>query len=450
MNVTVQDMMAARDRRADRQRALLAEYGQTLLVFTMNIPGPEKDSPLIRRGAALGRRLLEKGFLRLGAEPLHRETLEAFTGVESFYVLPLPPLEVKRMAADIEEGSAAGRLFDLDVLRPDGAKVERGEVGLPERRCLICDGEARACARSRAHGVPELRAATDALLARALREDDARDAARLACQALLDEVNATPKPGLVDRLNSGSHRDMDIFTFAASTAALHPYFERCAKIGIDTAGGPAPSTFRALRRAGRLAEGDMLHATGGVNTHRGAIFSLGLLCAAAGRLGRGKWADAEALLSECGRMAEGLVRRDFGDLTPEGARTAGQRLYLEHGIAGVRGEAERGFPLVRACGLPKLREGLSQGLSLNDAGRAALVAVMARNVDTNVVHRGGPGAQRAVARRASELLAGEPFPTAASLEAFDAELTRENLSPGGSADLLAMCFLLHFLSEEAE
>ena len=133
MDVTVQDMMEARERRAQRQRELLAEYGQTLLCFTLNIPGPEKDGALIRQGFRLGQRRLRQGFLRLGIQPLHQEESLGFTGCEAFYVLPLAPLEIKRMTADIEQADEVGRLFDLDVLRPDGSKVDRREIGLPER-----------------------------------------------------------------------------------------------------------------------------------------------------------------------------------------------------------------------------------------------------------------------------------------------------------------------------
>lgn len=448
MNVTVTDMMLARERRAQRQRELLAEYpGATLLSFTMNIPGPEKDSPLIRRGAALGRRLLEKGFLRLKTAPLHRETEAAFTGVESLYALSLPPLAVKAMAADIEEATPAGRVFDLDVLRPDGTKVDRQEVGLEVRRCLICGRPAQSCARARTHSVAELREKTDRLLTEALRDDTAREAARLACQALLYEVDVTPKPGLVDRVNSGSHRDMDIFTFARSTPALYPYFARCAEIGVDTAMLPAPETFRALRGPGRLSEGDMLAATLGVNTHKGAIFSLGLLSAAAGRLGRERWGDSDALLDACADMTAGLTARDFAGLTPENAATAGQRLYAKYGITGVRGAAEAGFPLVREYGLPKLTGGLAAGRTPDEAGRAALIAIMARNADTNVVHRGGLEGLERTAARAAALLEREPFPSEASAAALDAELIRENISPSGSADLLAMCWMLYFMKE---
>ena len=134
--------MEARDRRAQRQRELLAEYGQTLLCFTLNIPGPEKESPLIRQGFRLGQRRLHQGFLRLGIQPVHHEEELRFTGCEAFYVLPAAPIDVKRMAADIEQANAVGRLFDMDVLRPDGSKVERQEIGLPERTCLICGKEA--------------------------------------------------------------------------------------------------------------------------------------------------------------------------------------------------------------------------------------------------------------------------------------------------------------------
>ncbi|MBQ9301101.1 MAG: triphosphoribosyl-dephospho-CoA synthase CitG [Clostridia bacterium] len=447
MNVTVLDMMEAREKRAARQRALLAEYGRTLLCFTMNIPGPEKLDPLIAQGAAVGRRKLKQGFLRMGIKPLYQEHLSEKTGCESFYVLPAEPLAVKRMAADIEEAAPLGRLFDLDVLRSDGGKVERGEVGLPVRRCLICGGEAMACARSRTHTVAQLRAATDAILREGVRREKAALLARLACQALLYEVMTTPKPGLVDRENNGSHRDMDIFSFAASTGALYPYFEQCAEIGHSMAGQDAAQAFAALRLPGRMAEGCMLEATGGVNTHRGAVFSVGILCAAAGRLDREQW-RVGALLDACAAMTRGLSQRDFAGLTPQNARTAGERLYVAHGITGVRGQAEQGFPLVREHGYPTLTAALQAGLSINDAGCAALIAIMAHNADTNLIHRGGMAAQRETAEMAEKLLKQQRFPDREALREMDQALIRRNLSPGGSADLLAMCYMLYFMEQD--
>ena len=158
----------------------------------------------------------------------------------------------------------------------------------------------------------------------------------------------------------------------------------------------------------------------------------------------------ERLLDTAAAMTQGLTERDFCRLSAENARTFGQRLYLEHGITGVRGEAELGFPLVRKYGYPTLEAGLAQGRSLNDAGCAALLALMARNTDTNIIHRSSLAAQRQVMQEADALLSREAFPSAAVLTEFDQALIDRNISPGGSADLLALCYLLHSLKEDAE
>lgn len=450
MEVTLMEMLDARERRAYRQRQLLAKSGKPLLCFTMNIAGPVKNSPLIRRGFDLGKRLLEQQLLVAKIPVLSAEEIRENTGNEAIYVLGCDPLAAKRAAVIIEDSTDAGRLFDMDVLRPDGSKVDRQELGLEGRKCLLCGGMAQSCARSRTHTVAQLQEATTSLLESALNAYEAKKIARLACQALLYEVAATPKPGLVDRANSGSHRDMDFFTFQASAAALWPYFEQCAKIGTETAEEAPEETFRLLRTPGMLAEGEMLSATGGVNTHKGAIFSLGILCAAAGRMGPDHYGSPGLLLYECARMTTGLTARDFSGLTPETAITAGQKLYIRHGITGVRGQAEAGFPAVGKVGLPKLEEGLARGLDLNDAGCAALLAMLASAVDTNLISRSDYGTQQRIAMETSIALLKEPFPGEDALRDMDAAFIKQNLSPGGTADLLAMTYLLHFLKEEAK
>ena len=444
--VELRQVLEARERRAARQRELLAQYRRPLVWFTMNIAGPVKTSPLIRRGFEEGRALLEGQLARVKAPCLYQEHFHADTGSEAVFVADLDPLALKRLTVELEENCEFGRLFDMDVLAPSGEKLDRESLGLGERRCLICGGPARACARSRAHTVEELRQKTEALLREALDRQDAQRAAELACRALLYEVGTTPKPGLVDRVNSGSHRDMDFFTFMDSTAALWPYFEECARIGRRTAALAPEETFAALRGPAKLAENAMLRATKGVNTHKGAIFTVGTLCGALGRLPREAWREPETVLSEAGAMAKGLVARELAGLTEDAARTTGEKLYLHHGITGARGQLEDGLPAVRDLGLPTLEKGLAQGKSLNDAGCAALLAMLAGAVDTNLIARGGLEAQREAAARAAELL--EPFPSREALEELDEWFIRRNLSPGGSADLLAVCYLLHFLRTE--
>ena len=193
----------------------------------------------------------------------------------------------------------------------------------------------------------------------------------------------------------------------------------------------------------------MLHATGGVNTHKGAIFSMGILCGALGRLERAQWGDPSAVLAECVAMTRGLISHDYANLTPETAKTAGQKLYLQYGITGVRGQAESGFPAVLNVGLPELEAALATGKSINEAGCAALLAMLADTADTNMIHRGGYELAKKTAEEIRALLEKEPFPTKETLEALDAEFMRDNLSPGGTADLLALVYLLHFLKEES-
>ena len=446
MEVTLVEMLDARERRAARQRQLMAQYGKTMLCFTMNIAGPVKNGPLISRGFDLGKRLLEQQLMAVNAEILHFEEIRERTGSEAIYLLRCDPLTAKSAAVTIEDHTEAGRLFDMDVLRPDGRKVERQELNLEPRKCLICGGPAQNCARSRRHTVPQLQERTRVMLETAVTRFESRRIAQLACRALLYEVAATPKPGLVDRANSGSHKDMDFFSFQASAAALWPYFEACAKIGMETRQLAPTETFSALRAPGKLAEGEMLRATGGVNTHKGAIFSLGILCGAAGRLDD---RSPEALLAECGRMAAGVTDQDFAGLTEETAVTAGQKLYLRHGITGVRGQAEAGFPAVLQVGLPRLEAGLKQGLSLNDAGCAALLAMLAHTVDTNLIARSDYATQQRVASETAKLLKAGPFPDETVLKQMDAAFIEKNLSPGGSADLLALTYFLYLLQEDA-
>ena len=446
-HVTLEQMLAAKERRVLRQRALLEQYGQSLVCLTMNIAGPVKNNRLIRRGFLEGERRLLGQLASGGFRCLHQERHMEVTGNEGFYVVEGAASSLKKLTVELEDRCEIGRLLDLDVLDSRGEKAERQAMGLSARRCLVCGDPAWACARSRRHGIPELWQRTEAILREAFARQDGQTVAQLACRSLLYEVCVTPKPGLVDRQNSGSHRDMDLFTFLNSAPALFPYFERCVRQGMEGETEPE-ALFSSLRWEGKLAEQAMLAATGGVNTHKGAIFSMGLCCAALGQLPRETWGDPEAVLDQCAALARGLVHRDYRHLTPETARTAGEVLYLRHGVTGVRGQAEAGFPAVREVGLPVLEESLRQGLSWNDAGCRTLLALRGTTEDTNLMARGGIDAQKQTAAEAEALF--QRFPDWEGVNQLDRALIARHLSPGGSADLLALCYLLHFLKEATE
>ncbi len=258
----------------------------------------------------------------------------------------------------------------------------------------------------------------------------------LAVSALLTELRVWPKPGLVSRVDSGSHADMDADTFRASAGALRPFFATLAYAAADGAG------MAELRTIGRAAERAMLTATGGVNTHRGAIFGLGLLCAAAGSPDFG--GEGERL----GEIARRRWGRDILD-APVTAWSHGTLASRRYGVGGARGEAAAGFPHVYRVGLPALRLGLhlTNG-DENAAGVQACFALIAEVADTNLLHRGGAEGLRFARRAAASFLAGGGV-GGADWRARAIETHRKfvalRLSPGGSADLLAATLFVHSL-----
>lgn len=447
--VSLMEILDARERRASRQQALLTRHALPLVSFTLNIAGPVKNTAALKRVFREGCMRLEEALRGADIPVAAKQTFDEAAGLEGFYALRGDAGNIKVLCVELEDEDALGRLFDLDVLDADGRKLSREQSGVPPRGCLICGKAGMGCASRRMHSVEELREKTNGIIRSYFAKKDAHWLAAQAIRALNFEVCTTPKPGLVDRANTGSHRDMDIFTFLSSAAALSGYFLRAVEIGQQTAALPPEETFRRLRREGLRAERAMLTATNGVNTHKGAIYSMGLLCASAGRL----WTmeeicrDGDALLWECGRLAEKSAKQALESVKPDACRTAGEWLWLQYGQGGVRGEAMGGFPSLRHLALPTFRRTLDEGKTLEQAGLCALLHLIAGVQDTNLAARGGKAGQRFAAEYAAALLSREDGCTHAALSEFDEEMIRRNLSPGGCADLLAMTYFLHFLQE---
>ncbi len=437
--VTLQEMLDARERRALRQQELLAQRNSPLVSFSMNIPGPVKSSPLILRGYREGVRRLSTVLRRHEIPILCREELLVPTGPELLLSAEATADHLKNLCLRIEEEDELGRLFDLDVIAPEGRKLDRESP----RCCIICGKPGKDCASRRTHSVPQLQAAVRDILSRSLLKTDAERVDALASSALVDEVNVTPKPGLVDLNNNGSHRDMTPETFYRSARALCGYWGDCFTLGYNTRESSPDTAFSAMRRRGMEAERAMLDATGGVNTHKGVIFTLGAVCGAIGRL---RSPDGELcrdpvrIAAEAASLCREAVRADFAALRFRGVpNTAGERLFLEQGLAGIRGELAEGLPGVLKCGIPVLEEALADGCSRNDAGVFALLQLIARGTDTNMFSRGGTQDALAASKEAAGLL---PRPSLESVLALDRSFVSRNLSPGGCADLLAVSLFL--------
>jgi triphosphoribosyl-dephospho-CoA synthase len=262
----------------------------------------------------------------------------------------------------------------------------------------------------------------------------------LAARALRVELALTPKPGLVDRANAGSHPDMDLALFQRSIAVLAPRFPDFVRQGRASRRQEPEPALHQLRTLGRACESAMFLATGGVNTHKGGIFALGLLLAAAGRSGS---TAPDRLCREVSRLCAGLVTAELAG--QDRPRTAGELAYAQLGMAGARGEAASGFATVRLHALPAFLAMRARGASRERALHAALLQLLAFNADTNLVRRGGPAGLALVQARARDLLdaGGVDRPDyREGLRRLDAELIDRNLSPGGSADLLAVTWML--------
>jgi len=438
--VTLNEILESRENRVFIQKKLIEKYNVPLVSFTMNIAGPIKITPEIERGFFEGIDFLKKSIPE--EKILHEETQINITGCQAMFCISMDAPKIKSICVSIEESIPLGRLFDMDVIDTDFSKLSRNEL----RGCIVCGAKGRECAASRLHSVKALQDVTSNIISDYFRNKDFNAFSEIAVKSLLDEVYTTPKPGLVDKNNNGSHRDMDITTFEKSAAALKPYFYQCLVIGYESSKKEPYETFNLLKVAGIDAEKTMYNATKGINTHKGIIYSLGVMCGAVGRL----WctekpvSNIDEILSLCSKITKDAVAKDFSTIT---SSTSGGKYYIENGIKGIRGEVSSGFPTIKNIALPVFTEEIKKGQSLNDAGVIALLNLIANVDDTNIYNRGGKEGAAFAAEYAKKILE-MPF-SIEDIEKMDIEFISKNLSPGGCADLLAITYFLYELTKKS-
>lgn len=307
--------------------------------------------------------------------------------------------------------------------------------------------------------------------------------------ALLGEVYATPKPGLVDRRDTGAHRDMNYETFLASTEAITPFMVRMFAEGMDatTTGHTPEEVFQAIRGIGLEAERAMYAATDGVNTHKGMIFTMGIVLAAAGILyvsadKTSGQITVDAILDRTRQMTARSMAEDFRKMLEHPPKTHGERLFRTYGERGIRGQAMEGFPILRDTAVPWLRRfqnigtdaelqrdiaaqaTLRRGL-LQDTGSmhaehfenavhvSTLIAIMSVLNDTNVFIRSSYEDMCWLQAESSTILSmGAMFTEEGvrAIEALNMACIEKNISPGGAADILAVAILLLKLTEDAD
>ncbi len=432
--VTLNDMLTAREDRVKRQNELLSKYHCPIVCYTMNIAGPTKKDALIERAFFSGLNQVKQQF---ADNTVFYEYFLKETGCEAMFCVNLAAEKLKKVCLKIEECAPIGRLFDMDVIDKDGTRLHRNT----QRCCLVCKKSGSSCASRRLHSVNELQFATKSIIKEYFKEQDSIYFANLAKQALIDEVSATPKPGLVDLNNSGSHSDMNKDLFIKSANALQNYFSECVTIGQNTQDCDYGYTFDLLRKAGIKAEEKMYSVTNNINTHKGAIFTIGIIC---GSIGRNWSAEAPFLsvnkvLDDCALIGE-YAMEDFNKNLP---KTAGLELYKTLGLTGVRGEVYSGLKNVKNIGLPTYKQALCNGLSANDAAVVTLLNLMATVNDSVVYKRGGKELLDFAKKAVTDLLSMNPYPNCSDIKKLDEIFISKNISHGGCADLLAATILLY-------
>lgn len=279
-------------------------------------------------------------------------------------------------------------------------------------------------------------------------EQVAQQIAEMAEWALVEEVRTTPKPGLVDCYSNGAHTDMNLQTFLKSAAALRPYFKRMAECGWLYYQTPE-RIFLKIREIGKEAERAMYRATEGINTHKGLVFSIGILGAAAASVYRryGRFVR-EAVFATEQKMVQKIL---FCELAQQHMRPAthGEAVYHKYGSMGARGEALTGYATVREVALPMLESGMREEHEFELVKLQTLLALMGQVEDSNILSRSSMERLREVQHMARAFLnMGGMYrcDSTETMKKWDALFVQWNISPGGSADLLATTLFLYRLT----
>ncbi len=430
-------ILEARENRA-LLKSMIAANGLCSISLTLNIPGYPKSNPLINN---FFRNCLQDFNYFLKANLIVIPEQDALRGCDAagdYYFVPCNPGNlslsiIKQYCEDFEKNHPLGRFIDADLNDWEGNTISSGKLKI----CFFClERPAIDCRRENAHEPEELRAfmfpKMEAYNRKQGEDEIVRLLATYASKAILTEIALTPKPGLVDKFGNGSHRDMDFQMFLDSTSAILPWFERLVVKGFEFDEGDLTLALPVIRSIGLRMETAMNDVTGNINTQKGIVFLMSLSLFAAGQcFSRNGKFDSEDFREIIRCICKDIVKKELVDSATT-LKSNGSKVHLQYGFGGARAEAESGFTTVFNFGLPQLTgiEAINDEVLIK-----CFLAIASRNGDTNILHRSGP-----------EILAKFQDLCNTTLLDFNDKnyyavidyCKTCNISPGGSADLLAI------------
>ena len=440
----ITEFLFDRDKRVAYQEHLLKENkDKTLVTIRINYPGIEKSNYITDN---IVNTIYNEILTYYGKFIVFEDKYKNKEGIVAHFLFDLDFVNVKKEMINVEEEHILGRCLDIDVYTLKNDKVigiSRSDLFKKPRRCFICDLDAKICSRAQTHTIDEIKNYFEVVYknfkdSQKKTESLAYEVSQMALKAMISEVSTFPSFGLVSPISSGAHKDMDYYTFLNSAVAITPFLKKMFEVGYSYY---SPEyIFDAIRDIGKECEKKMFEATNNINTHKGMIFLMGISMAA---IGKALYENKE--FYQIQDIIKSMVKNildDFKELHKKEKLTHGERLYLEYGFTGIRGQVQDGLSVLFDNIIDNY---INSDLKENDLYTQILIELMARVEDSTVVYRHDISTLRKVQSDAKDLLnMGGIFTEKGRQKCHHLEdlYIKENISPGGCADLLASSILL--------
>ncbi len=450
-------ILSARDKRAFLRQSISKE-NKASISLTLNIPGIAKSNELI---TSFFTQILSELQIYLTAHRIFidkKKQINTIDAAGNFFLVPLicKTKEVgktkylknlKLITEEFETSHKVGRFIDIDITNFAGEAVSSRKNKL----CFFCKEQpAIYCMRDKRHSFAELRnyflSEIKKYLKSIQKKETIRKISSTALKSILYEVSLSPKPGLVDFESSGSHTDMNYYTFIDSSSVLSSFFTQTATAGYEFS-DDLSKALPVIRTIGLKSEEKMFEATHGANTQKGLIFLMGLTVFSIAYMEAQEMKICSESFSKItSSICHNIIDNELVNNTNRNS-THGEKCFSKYGniAGGARLEAQNGFPTVIKFALPVLSENLflnsiNKKEIINIALQKTLIAIIAKNNDTNILFRGGEGILNELQNRAEKTLYSDNFHR--DYEKLTVFCSKNNISPGGSADLLAITIFL--------
>ncbi len=440
----------------EKRTALKIDFagkGLNSLTLTLNIPGIPKTNELISNFFKDSINELKKHLIANRVKVLFNSEIITSDNAGDFYLVPFEDnnidiKEIKTITENFEKEHLLGRLIDIDIFCRTAGHISSGT----EKLCYFCgEHSAISCMRNRRHSYLEMRVKIFSDIEKYLEQKKAGEFARkisaLALRSILYEVSLSPKPGLVDFSSSGAHNDMNYYSFLNSSSVLPDYFKAFCLLGFqfsDNLGKALPH----IRKIGLEAEEAMLISTQGANTQKGVIFLFGVSLFTYSYLFANKKPLSENnFRNTIKKICKNIVENELS-ASKNTNNTHGEKVFIKFGNAGIRYEAENAFPVIFETAIPFFSSKLKINSYKNQEEitehlKTALLKIMSVNNDSNILYRSNLKTLEEVKKLAQESINNHRI-----YEKLCKYCLKHNISPGGSADLLALSLFIHFVSNE--